>query len=71
MFFVILQAFSFAIPGVLLGFVISFVLNEGFTEAMYLTLNNAGEYGLPKSAIATGLVLFGLIVPILSILGPT
>lgn len=69
--FVIFQAFSFSIPGCILGLIISLVVNEAFREVMYLILQNAGEYGLPASAIVTGLVLFGLIVPIMSILGPT
>ena len=69
--FVVIQAFSFSIPGCLLGLLISVVVNEAFREVMFLILRNAGEYGLPTNAIVVGLVLFGFIVPIISILGPT
>ena len=44
--FVILQAFSFAVPGVLLGLMIGTVMNEGFEEFMFIALKNAGTYGL-------------------------
>ena len=69
--FVVLQAFSFAVPGMLFGLVISLVLNEGFREAMFITLRNASNYGLPASAVLVAFFLFGFIVPIISIIGPT
>ena len=69
--FVVLQAFSFAIPGMLLGLLISLVLNEGFREVMFITMKNASDYGLPTSAVLAAILLFGFIVPIISIIGPT
>lgn len=39
--FVIMQAFTFAIPGVILGLTIAFVINEAFEEMMFIVLNNA------------------------------
>ena len=69
--FVILQAFSFSVPGCLLGLLVSVVLNEGFREFMYILLKNADEYGLTANSIVISLLLFGFIVPIISIMGPT
>lgn len=69
--FVVLQAFSFAIPGVILGLVVAMVLNEGLREAMFLALDNAGTYGLSRASILTSIALFGFIMPILAIVGPT
>ena len=50
---------------------ISFVLNEGFSEVMFSLLQNADKYGLKTNSIVLSFLLFGLIVPILSIMGPT
>ena len=36
-----MQAFTFAIPGVILGLTIAFVINEAFEEMMFIVLNNA------------------------------
>mmetsp|Transcript_6434 Transcript_6434/g.8612 ORF Transcript_6434/g.8612 Transcript_6434/m.8612 type:complete len:229 (+) Transcript_6434:1687-2373(+) len=69
--FVILQAFSFAIPGVLFGLMIALVLNEGFEEFMFIALDNAGTYGLTAASIVAIIILFGFFVPVFSIVGPT
>ena len=69
--FVITQAFSFSIPGCLLSLIFSFVLNDAFKEVFYIMVSNAGEYGLTTSSIVTSFLLFGFIVPIVSIMGPT
>ena len=69
--FVILQAFSFAVPGVLLGLMIGTVMNEGFEEFMFIALKNAGTYGLTTNSIIAIILLFGFIMPVLSIVGPT
>ena len=69
--FVVLQAFSFAIPGVLLGLTIAIVLNEGFEEFMFIALNNAGTYGITAASIISVVILFGFLLPICSIVGPT
>ena len=47
------------------------MLNEGFREVMYILLQNFDKYGLTINSIVLTLLLFGLIVPILSIMGPT
>ena len=49
----------------------SFILNVGFSEAIYIAVHNAGDYDIPTSALAIGVFVFGFIVPILSIIGPT
>lgn len=36
--FVVFQAFSFAIPGVILGLIIAFILNGGLQEAMFIAI---------------------------------
>lgn len=69
--FVVLQALSFAFPGIIIGLMFSFILNVGFSEAIYITVRNAGDYDIPTSALAIGVFVFGFIVPILSIIGPT
>lgn len=69
--FVVVQAFSFAIPGMILGLIIAFVINEGFREVMFIALKNAGDYSIPGRVIIITILLFGFIVPIVSIIGPT
>ena len=69
--FVILQAFSFALPGVLLGLLVSLVLNDGFRAVLYVTMQNGGAYGLPLVAVLATIVMFGFFVPVASIYGPT
>ena len=44
--FITLQAFSFALPGLMLGLIIAMLLNDGFREAFYYSAHYAGEYGL-------------------------
>lgn len=55
----------------LLGLVIAFIINEGFQEVMFIALKNAGDYGIPARVIFIAILLFGLIVPVVSIIGPT
>ena len=69
--FVILQAFTFSIPGVLSGLLISLVLNEGFQEVFFIFVKNSKEYGLPAAAILVSLIIFGIVTPVISIAGPT
>ena len=38
---------------------------------MFLALSNAGAYGLSTTSVVTVSILFGLFIPVLSILGPT
>lgn len=50
---------------------IATVLNEGFEEFMFIALDNAGTYGLTVVSMVTITFLFGIILPVLSIVGPT
>ena len=69
--FVILQAFSFAIPGVLLGLMVALILNDAFREHMYYETHYAGSYGLSAQSVLITVILMGIVVPLLSNIGPT
>lgn len=71
MIFVIFQALTFAIPGVLLGLLISFILNDAMREVMFVMVQLSTSYGLPNWVVYFVLLLFGLVLPVVSILGPT
>ena len=68
--FIVLQAFSFAIPGLILGLVIALLLNDGLRESFYLTLQLAGDYGLPSSSILLTTFMVGIVIPLISNMGP-
>ena len=69
--FIVLQAFSFAIPGLLLGLVVALILNDSFREIVYYSSHSAGEYGLSKESILVSTILMGFLVPLISNIGPT
>ena len=69
--FVVLQALTFSIPGVLLGLMISFIINDAFREVMFVIMQNSTEYGMPTHVVLLSLFLFGLLLPIVAIIGPT
>lgn len=69
--FIVLQAFSFAIPGLCIGLVIALLLNDAFREASYYSMNLCGEYGLSLESTLVSTILMGLIVPLISNIGPT
>ena len=69
--FVTLQAFTFSIPGMLFGIVIAFVLNVGYRVVYYTLFDNFASYELTWFSIATGTICFGILVPLVSNIGPT
>lgn len=69
--FIVLQAFSFAVPGLCLGLVIALLLNDAFREAVYTTSHYAGEYGLSTFSILLATIMVGIVIPLLSNIGPT
>ena len=69
--FVTLQAFTFSIPGMCIGILIAFVLNVGAKMWIYLLFGNFGSYQLSTNAIVSGTVCFGVVVPLISNVGPT
>ena len=36
--FVVLQAFSFALPGIIIGLIVAYILNYGLKETMFILL---------------------------------
>ena len=44
--FIVLQSFSFAIPGLCLGLVIALLFNDAIRETFYVTMRYSGAYGL-------------------------
>ena len=71
MVFIVLQAFSFAIPGLLLGLMVALLLNDSFREVVFYTSHYAGEYGLSIDSILVSTILMGFLVPLISNIGPT
>ena len=69
--FIVLQAFSFAVPGLLLGLIVALILNDSFRECVYYSTRNAGEYGLSADSILITAILMGILVPLISNVGPT
>ena len=54
-----------------LGLIIAIVLNDGLREYFYYSLHYAGDYGLSKDSILVSVIMMGLVVPLLSNIGPT
>ena len=69
--FIVLQAFSFAVPGMLLGLILALLLNDGFRESIYYSTHYAGEYGLTGESMLVSVILMGFVVPLISNIGPT
>ena len=69
--FIVLQAFSFAIPGLMLGLIVAHLLNDLFREGFYYTSRYAGDYGLSFSSVLVSAILMGFLVPIVANVGPT
>ena len=68
--FIILQAFSFAVPGLILGLIIALILNDAFREAIYTSSHYAGDYGLSGPSIALTTIMVGIVIPLISNIGP-
>ena len=69
--FVSLQAFTFSVPGMILGVAIAYVLNIGMRMAMFIVFGNYATYELSLMSIVTGILCFGIFVPLISNIGPT
>ena len=68
--FIVLQAFSFAIPGLCLGLIIALLLNDGLRESFYFSLQLAGDYGLSHTSVLLATILVGVVIPLISNMGP-
>lgn len=72
---IIIQAFFFAIPGLLSGLAVAAVLNLGMRGVLYNLTNNSSTYGLSSGSLLVGtsigilLPLFSNVVPIQRALG--
>ena len=62
---IMLQAVTFIIPGVILGLMLSSVLNSGLRYVLYSLTNNFADYYLSQSAIILG-VTIGVVLPVIS-----
>lgn len=62
---VMFQAVTFIIPGVILGLLLSSVLNYGLRYVLYSLTNNFADYYLSESAIILG-VTIGIVLPFIS-----
>ena len=69
--FIVMQAFSFAVPGLLLGLLVALLLNDAFRECVYYTSHYAGDYGLSLDSVLVSTILMGFLVPLISNIGPT
>lgn len=69
--FIVLQAFSFAVPGLLLGLLIALLLNDCFRETFYYISQFSGGYGLTWETVVVTTVVMGILVPLISNIGPT
>ena len=69
--FVMVQAFTFSIPGMLIGVAIAYVFNTGLRLLLFATFENFTTYAMSRSSVFLGIVLFGVFVPLISIVGPT
>lgn len=69
--FIILQSFSFAVPGLFLGLIVALLLNDSFREVVFYSTHIAGEYGLSTDSILVSTILMGFLVPLISNIGPT
>ena len=47
------------------------VLNDSFRETVYYTSHYSGEYGLSADSILVSTLLMGILVPLISNIGPT
>ena len=60
-----IQSFLFAIPGLLLGFVINFICSNGATLALYYFVEYGALISMKKRTVLLGLAL-GLVLPLFS-----
>ena len=69
--FVSLQAFTFSIPGMLIGLAIAYVLNCGVKVFLFNMFGNYLSYQMSWVAIIFGIVCIGVCLPLISTIGPT
>ena len=69
--FVSLQAFTFSVPGMLIGLAIAYVMNTGIRLMMFTIFGNASSYSLELIPVLIGILVFGIFVPLISNIGPT
>ena len=62
---IIIQAFFFAIPGLIAGLIVAAVLNLGMREVLYNLTNNSSTYGLSSGSLMIGISL-GIFLPLFS-----
>ena len=62
---IILQALSFAIPGLFMGLVMAASLNGGLRDVLFTLAGNSSTYMLSVSSICIGVAL-GILLPLLS-----
>lgn len=68
--FIILQAFSFAIPGLILGLIIASLLNTTISLGVFYMLQVFGEYGIETGSIVVTCVMMGLVIPLMANIWP-
>ena len=69
--FVSLQAFTFSIPGMLIGLAIAYVFNTAMRLVLFSVFGNSTAYAMNPFSVFCGIVLFGVFVPLISNIGPT
>jgi ABC-type antimicrobial peptide transport system permease subunit len=62
---IILQAFTFAIPGLVSGIIVAAILNLAMRHVLYNLTNNNSTYGLSSGSMMIGLSI-GLFLPLIS-----
>jgi hypothetical protein len=60
-----IQAFTFALPGLLTGMVLAAILNGAVRHVLYTLTNNSSTYALSQNAIVAG-CLIGIVIPLFS-----
>ena len=62
---ILVQAMSFAIPGLIIGFIVAAILNAITRHILYTLTNNYDSYGLSTGSILIGLFI-GTLIPLMS-----
>jgi ABC-type antimicrobial peptide transport system permease subunit len=66
---IVVQAFTFALPGLITGILLSSVLNLGVRSFLYWMTNNYSDYWVSKGAIWFGCII-GIFMPLVSNIVP-
>lgn len=62
---IILQAFTFALPGLVSGIIVAAVMNLGMRHVLYNLTNNTSSYGLSNTSMLIGFCI-GFFLPLIS-----